>query len=315
MSSRTLGLAPFRAWAFLTLAAGLLGFAWNARAQTLEPRAYANSPSGLNFVVAAYGYVTGDVLLDPSVSIEDVDAEVHTLVLAYVRTLAVRGKSAKIQVTLPYGWLSGSGTLEATGEERRREVSGLGDTILRFSVNLHGAPALPLERFRAYRQDLIVGVSLVVSGPTGQYDPERLVNIGTNRWSFKPEVGISKALGRWKLEGALGATVFKDNDDFFGGQTRQQDPIYSVQGHLLYTFPSERWVGLNATYYEGGRTTTDGVEGDDLQQNWRAGVTLALPIDRRSSLKLYGSSGVSTRSGSDFTFVGAGWQYLWGAGH
>jgi hypothetical protein len=300
--------------AILAVAAGLLGLARQASAQTLEPRAYANTPSGLNFVFAGYGYAEGDVLLDPTVPVKDVNARIHSVALAYIRSLAVGGKSAKIQLILPYAWLSGSGTVEGSGEERRREVSGLGDPLVRFSVNLHGAPALPLERFRGYRQDWIVGVSLQVSAPAGQYDPERLVNLGTNRWSFKPEVGLSKALGRWTLEGALAATLYTDNDDFFGGRTREQDPIYSAQWHVLYTYPSGRWVGLNATYYTGGRSTTDGVEGDDLQRNWRAGATLALPINRRNSLKLYASDGVSTRTGDDFLAVGAGWQIRWGGG-
>jgi len=285
-----------------------------AGAQSLEPRAYSNTPVGMNFLLLGYAYQEGDVLLDPSAPVKDIQVEVHSAVLAYVRSLDVWGKSGKIDVIAPYAWLSGTGTVEATEDTRRREVSGFGDPALRFSVNLYGAPALSLEEFKSYRQDIILGVSLQVTMPLGQYDSDKLANIGTNRWSFKPEVGISKTLGRWTLEGSAGVTFYTKNEDFFGGHTREQDPIYSLQGHLVYNFPRGIWAALNTTYYTGGRTTIDGVEGDDLQRNWRLGVTLALPVSLNHSIKLYASTGAYTRTGGDFDLIGIAWQYRWGGG-
>ena len=280
-----------------------------ANAQSLEPRAYANAPVGLNFLVLGYAYQQGDVLLDPSVPLKDASAEIHYSVLGYVRSLDVWGRSGKIDVIIPYAWLSGKAKV---GEEgRRRRVSGFADPALRLSVNLYGAPSLSLEEFKSYRQDTILGVSLLVTMPLGQYDSDKLANIGTNRWSFKPELGISQALGRWTLEAAAGVTLYTKNDDFFGGRTREQDPIYSLQGHLIYNFPRGVWAALNATYYIGGRTTIDGVEGDDLQKNWRFGATLALPLNLHHSIKLYGSTGVYTRTGDEFDLVGIVWQYRW----
>jgi len=284
----------------------------SANAQALEPRAYANAPVGLNFLILGYAYQQGDVLLDPSVPLEDTSVEIHSSVLAYVRSIDVWGKSGKIDMIIPYAWLSGKGKVE--GEGRSRRVSGFADPALRFSVNLYGAPSLSLEEFKSYRQDTILGVSLQVTMPFGQYDSDKLANIGTNRWSFKPEVGISQALGRWTLEGSAGVTIYTKNDDFFGGKTREQDPIYSLQGHLIYNFPRGIWAALNTTYYTGGRTTIDGVEGNDLQKNWRFGATLALPISLHHSIKLYASTGVYTRTGDEFDLVGIAWQYRWGAG-
>jgi hypothetical protein len=284
----------------------------SASAQSLEPRAYANAPVGLNFLVLGYAYQEGDVLFDPSVPLKDASVEIHYSVLGYVRSLDVWGKSGKIDMIIPYAWLSGKA--KVVEEERSRRVSGLADPSLRFSVNLYGAPALSLEDFKSYRQDTILGVSLQVTMPLGQYDSDKLVNIGTNRWSFKPEVGISHALGRWTLEGSAGVTFYTKNHDFFGGQTREQDPIYSLQGHLIYNFPRGIWAALNATYYTGGRTTIGGVEGNDLQKNWRFGATLALPLSLHHSVKLYASTGVSTRTGDEFNLVGIAWQYRWGGG-
>ena len=148
----------------------------------------------------------------------------------------------------------------------------------------------------------------------GQYDESRLVNLGTNRWSFKPELGVSKALGRLTLEGAAAVTLYTDNDDFYQGRSRSQDPLYSLQGHLIYSFRSGVWGSLDGTYFTGGRTTLDGELNNDLQQNWRVGATLAFPVNVRNSIKLYGSSGVSARTGNDFDLLGIAWQYRWGGG-
>ena len=294
------------------LAISLAVIGRDASAQSLEPRTYSNAPVGLNFLIAGYGYVTGGVVTDPSIPLENSDVQSHVAFLAYARALDVWGMSGKFDVNLPYAWTSGSA--ELNGQFRERDVSGFGDPRLRFAVNFYGAPALSLEEFADYKQDLIIGASLQVSVPVGQYDADKLLNIGTNRWSIKPELGISKALGPLILELAAGATFYTDNDDFFGGKTRTQDPLYSVQGHAIYNFRSGIWIAVDGTYYTGGRTTIDGVESDDLQSNTRVGLTVAFPVDRHNSVKVSASSGVSARTGGDFDAVGLAWQYRWGGG-
>jgi hypothetical protein len=292
--------------------ASLAAAASGAYGQDLEPRTYANTPVGLNFLVAGYGHTAGGVATDPALPIEDTHVEVHSAVFAYARSLEVLGNSAKFDVVLPYAWVSGSAT--AVGQFREREVSGFADPRVHFSVNLYGAPALSLEDFASYRQDTIVGASLEVTAPGGQYDADKLLNIGTNRWSVKPEVGVSKRLGPVTLELAGGVRFYTDNDDFFGGKVREQDPIYSVQGHLIYSFGYGIWAAVDGTFYTGGRTTVDGVKNHDLQENSRLGATLALPVNRNHSVKLYFSTGVSTRTGSDFDVAGVVWQYRFGGG-
>ena len=178
-------------------------------------------------------------------------------------------------------------------------------------MNLYGAPALSLEEFAAYRQDLIVGASLAVSAPLGQYDEDRVVNIGTNRWSFKPELGLSRPAGRWVVELYAGAWLFSDNSDFLGGSLRQQDPILTFQTHVSYQFRPRLWLAGNATYYTGGRTTVDGVEKADLQRNSRFGLTLALPVKQRGGLKVSWARGLVTRIGGDFTTLAVGYQFVW----
>jgi hypothetical protein len=158
----------------------------------------------------------------------------------------------------------------------------------------------------------VFGGSLQVGLPVGDYDPARLVNIGTNRASAKLELGLSKNLTRWLLEIALAETVYEDNGNFYGGRLREQEAITSVQGHAVYRFASGAWLALDATRYRGGQTTTDGARGSDLQSNTRLGLTASLPINARQSLKLAASTGVSTRTGTDFDTLAAVWQYAWG---
>jgi hypothetical protein len=286
--------------------------AWEARGQDLEPRAYSNIPVGLNFLIAGYGYSVGGVVTDPSFPLEDGDVQIHSTVLAYARAVDVWGTSGKFDVVLPFAWVSGTATFR--GQPREREVSGLADPRFRFSVNLYGAPALSLQEFADYKQDLIIGASLQVSAPLGQYDSSKLLNIGTNRWSIKPELGVSKALGPLTLELDAGVTFYTNNDDFLNGMTLEQDPIYAVQGHLIYNFGAGVWGALDATYYTGGRTTVDGVKGDNLQENTRLGLTVALPVNRYNSIKLYASTGVFARTGSNFNTGGIVWQFRWGGG-
>jgi hypothetical protein len=284
----------------------------SAHAQDIEPRAYSNAPVGVNFLIAGYGYTRGGLAFDTSAPVTNPQLHTSNAVLAYARALDLWGKSGKVDVIVPYSWLSG--TADFQGATISRTVSGFANPLFRLSVNLYGAPALTLKEFADYHQDLIVGVSLQVSAPWSQYDDSRVVNIGTNRWFFKPELGVSKAVGPWTTEFSAAATLYTDNNDFYGGNKRAQDPVYSFQGHAIYAFPRGVWGSLDATYFTGGRTTLNGVRNYDLQQNWRLGATLALPIDRLNSVKLYASSGVSARTGNNFDLIGIAWQYRFGGG-
>ena len=285
----------------------------NANAQDAEPRSYTNAPVGLNFLIGGYIYSEGKIAFDPSLSIADAQFHAHTGAAAYVRTLDVGGKSAKFDVIVPYSSFSAHGLLD--GQPREREMSGFGDPRFRFSINLFGAPALSAKEFANYHQDLIIGASLQVSAPLGQYDDTKLLNLGNNRWSFRPELGISKAWGLWTVELAPSVTLFSDNPDFFNGSTFSQAPIYLVQGHIIRNFSSGIWLALDGIYLTGARTTVNGMRGDNEQTNTRMGLTLALPVDRNNSVKFNASTGITTRTGSEFSAVGIAWQYRWGAGY
>jgi hypothetical protein len=305
-------LTPFVGWVRAALvAAAIVVPGRSVHAQALEPRSYTNTPVGINFLLLGYGYAEGGVGFDASVPITDAKVHVHAGLLAYARSLDVGGLSGKFVAALPFADVSGSAKL--AGQERDRQVFGLADPLVRFSVNLYGGPALSMKDFPTYRQDLIVGASLQVTAPLGQYDSTKLLNVGTNRWSFKPELGVSKAWGPVTLELIPAITFFTKNDDFLGGKTLEQDPIYSVQGHLIYEFFPAFWAALDATYYAGGRDTIDGEKGPQ-PGNVRLGLTAALSLSRHQSIKLYGSTGAYQRTDNDFWAVGILWQYRWGGG-
>jgi hypothetical protein len=267
----------------------------------------------MNFLMAGYAYSDGTMAFDPALPIADGDYYLKTGLLAFARSFDAWGNSAKLDVIVPYSRFAGSTTVN--GQLRRRDMSGYHDPRIRVSVNFVGAPALTFREFGSYKQDLIIGASLQVTAPLGEYDNTRLVNLGSNRWSFKPELGISKAWDAWTLEIAPGVTFYTDNTDFNQGGTFAQDPLYSVQAHLVHSFKSGVWLALDGAYYTGGRTTVNGSRSENLQASTRAGLTLAIPVDRYNSIKLHVSNGAWTRTGTEFGTLAVAWQYRWGGGY
>ncbi len=295
------------------IAAGLallLLLAARTSAQELTPGAYWPLPGGLNILSVVNSTNWGDVTFDPSLPVEDAHATINTTVLAYTRTLAIAGRSANIGIQLPIA----GGRLEGlyAGAPVELDRLGLGDPRIVVGVNLYGAPAMAPAAFAAYRMRTIVGVSLTVSPPLGQYDDTKVVNLGTHRWSAKPEVGLSRAAGPWVVELMAGVWLFTDNSDFAGGHTRTQDPIGSLQAHLTYRFTPKIWLAGDANYYRGGQTTVDGVRNLDLQKNSRVGSTFSWALDPHHSLRASVSQGAYSTIGADFTSIAASYNYVWG---
>ncbi|MBL7965111.1 MAG: transporter [Flavobacteriales bacterium] len=282
------------------------------KAQDFEPRQYANAPIGVSFLAAGPAFTRLGFPLDPAVPLTDPKLNTYGAVLGYARVIRIGGQSAKLSVIAPYMWLDGQALFN--GEPVSRQVSGLTDTKVRLAANLFGAPALGLKEFMDYKQGLVIGASLTVTCPTGQYDRERLVNLGAHRWSFKGELGASQAVGKWILELSATAEVFTDNTDFFIGRTREQDPVYAGKGHVIRNFPKGMWASVDVTYYTGGATTIDDVFRNDLQQNWRTGATFSTPVSKHHAFRFNWSAGVYARTGNNFDMVALTWQYRWGAG-
>lgn len=284
--------------------------AHSAAAQELEPRAYAPAPVGTNFMVLGYTFQSGEVLFDPALPFSDVDAKMNSASLSYGRSFGLFGRLATVAVAVPGVWGSVSGNV---AEERRSVTrSGIADLRGRFVINLIGGPALSPRDFAGRTPATTLGFSLVVVGPTGEYDPAKLINLGSHRWAIKPELGLSSPIGRWTLEAAAGVWLFGDNDRFYPGRVqRSQDPLWTAQGHVGYTFRPQLWAALDATYYTGGRTYADDVRSATRQDNSRLGATLSLPLKRGHTIKLLAARGVTARVGSKFDTYSIAYQYLW----
>ena len=281
----------------------------SASAQTLEPKLYANAPVGVNVVLVGSGRTQGGIPENTALELEDPNLKINSAFLAYGRSFDVAGNNAKIDLLLVTSSLYG--TADVAGVPASRDVSGMGDTKVRFTYNLLGAPALSLQEFASYQQKTIVGVSIQATIPTGQYDSSKLINIGTNRWAIKPAIGISKRVGNFTFEFTADAEFYTENDEFYGGIKRKQDPIYSTQLHILYSFRRGMWLAVGTTYYGGGEYYNDGVGTNNELANSRLGLTFAYPINKQHSIKVFGNSGINTRYGSDFDALSVAWQYNW----
>jgi hypothetical protein len=281
-----------------------------AAAQELEPRALINAPVGVNFLLVAAGYAYGNVLLDPALPLEDGRARLGTVGVGYLRSIGVFGMAGKIGLVVP----AATGYWEATfaGADTSTSRTGFGDPLLKLSVNFVGSPALTLTEFRGYRQSTVVGASLQVAAPLGQYYPDRLVNLGSNRWSFSPRLGASQVAGRWLLEAYAGATFYTKNGDFYGGQTLTQEPLFDVQAHAIYGIRGpDFWAAGSVGYGWGGRSTIGGEPKSSIE-NVRFSGVLRVPLARGHALKLAYINGVRTRLGSDFDTFQLAYQYAWG---
>jgi hypothetical protein len=285
------------------------GGALPANAQDLEPRAYSASPVGTNFLAFQYSHQTGSVLVDPTLPLDDVEVSLNGATVLVGHTFGLAGRQASVAAVFPYVWGRVAGSVFEERVEVRR--SGGADVRLRFATNLIGGPALTPRQFAARRPVTTLGASITVVAPTGQYDPARLVNVGSNRWAFKPELGLSHPAGPWTFEANGGVWLFAENGRYFGGKRLEQRPVGTIQGSVSYTFRPRLWVAAGATFFGGGRRVLDGVEQSGLQKNSRAGAVVSLPLSPRQSVKLSWVRGLQTRIGGDLNTFAVGWQVVW----
>ena len=271
-----------------------------------------------NAVTLSYSYNEGSLLFEGAAPITDATGRISVPTLSYYRSLSLFGRSANVTAVLPYGVGDFEG--KVAGAERSAHRSGLLDPVVRFTVNLLGGPAMSLEQVRATPPSRrLLGASLRIVAPTGQYDPTKLINLGGNRWSFKPELGFSRRFGKAHLDLYGGVWLFTANDDYYrppdapeGTHRQTRQPVTAFETHLSYDVRPRLWLSLDANFWYGGRTEVDGVENPaTLEKNSRFGVTASLPVGRRSSFKLGYADGVYVRFGGDYKIFSAAWQYSW----
>jgi hypothetical protein len=286
-------------------------------AQDLSPRTYVITPLHSNAVTLTWSFYDGSINFNGALPVSDATGTYNVPILSYYHSFDLLGRSANVVASLPYGVGNFQGTINGAGDNLYR--SGLVDSVFRFSVNLKGGPAMSVQKYMKWNQKVLLGASLKVIAPTGQYDPTKLINWGTNRWSFKPEFGYSQRWKKWVLDGYAGVWFFTTNSDFWsrniyysGTRSQTQEPIGSFEGHLSYDFKPRLWASLDGNYWFGGKTSAGGVLNPlSEQSNSRIGGTVSVPITKHQSLKFSYSNGTYIRFGGNYQNVSAAWQYSW----
>jgi len=285
--------------------------------QDLAPRAYIITPIHSNAITLTTSFLDGDLTFDGNIPITDSSARFSVSAISYTHSLSVFGRTANFAATLPYG--IGNFRGKVVEAETLAYRSGLLSSSFRFSINLKGGPAMTAEDFGKWRQKTLLGISLKVVPPSGQYDPTKLINLGANRWAWKPEFGYSRRWSHWILDAYGSCWFFTENPEFFsnnqfsqGIHTQTQSPIGAFEGHLGYDFKPRLWISLDGNYWFGGKTSFDGLENPaTLQRNSRVGVTASVPLTKHQSLKLSYSNGAYIRYGGNYQNISFGWQYSW----
>jgi hypothetical protein len=293
-------------------AAALAGF-WvllgtRVEAQDVQPRVYTPAPVGVNLVTVAYTYSTGALLVDKTIPIEGAESDIHGLALAYSRSIGILGMAGRADVLVPFAAGEWVGEVDRTSQTTSR--TGVGDPVVRFAVFFLGAPALNREEFAGFRPKTIVGATLRLGVPLGQYDATRLINLGSHRWTVSPQLGVSHLAGRIFLEATAGVWLFSDNGAFLGTSTMSQDPLVTIQGHVGYRVPRGLWIAASSRQSLGGAVSVDGGERQVMEANNRVGVTLGVPLGRRYALRFAGTTGLTTTVGNDYRTVSALWQVV-----
>jgi hypothetical protein len=290
---------------------GLLLAASPVFAQDLDPRAYARAPINSTVAITGFSFSSGSVLTDPTLPVQNLNANISTPSVGLARVFGLFGKTAQALAALPYSWAEVTGELNEQAARTTR--SGLSDMRLRLSVLVAGAPAMTLQQLAKTPRKPIIGLSLTATAPTGQFYPQKFINLGTNRWGFKPEVALSYPIGRRWLADVYGAVwMFTANDSFYPGtSSRKQDRVGALQGHLSYSFTPTTWIAFDATTYRGGQATVNGTKVGERLVSSRVGATFAFPVGKRHGIKIAYSTGAIVRFGANFDSFSVGWQSAW----
>ena len=282
-----------------------------ANAQDIEPRRWAQMPSGLNFIGLGLNYLEGDIALDPVLNLENTQVQLAGTGLSYIRSFGLAGRSARVDFLLPYASGRWDGLLNGELASVRRR--GFNDPRIRLSMLLYGGPAQSPREFAGTPQSsTVVGVALAVSLPYGDYIDDKLINLGNNRWVARPQLGITHNRGPWSWELTGSVYVYGDNDRFYLGSLLETDPLWALQGHVIYTFRPGLWMSVSTAYGWGGESQVNGVDKNAEVGNWLTSLSLGLPLSRTQGLKFSWLHGVSQRpTGIDMDSLIVAWSLMY----
>ena len=270
-------------WVLATICAGLLAAA-PAAAQGDGPHNLPLIPINTNIFTPQVLVLSGNFNPQGTVLVPGAEIDVIAAPITYIRTFALGNRFGRLFLVAPVSTLDASVAAfdPRLGNTRTVEKSRTGfmDPMVTIHIGLAGAPALKLPAFMKHRKSIQVLAILGTSIPVGTYDSDRLINLGTNRWSFRTGLGTVFPMGqRTALEMSNNLYFFTDNGDVSGpAAERSQAPLYVLENHLTHSFTPKFWGSLEGRYQYGGTTTTDGRDDDNLTNMLGGGFSLGYQL-------------------------------------
>jgi hypothetical protein len=286
----------------------------HACAQFTDPRNYQNAPVGINQFELAYAYVRSNTSIDTSFVVSGAKFNLNQGLIDYTRHFALLHRTAWVEATIPIANLSGS----ITGTDIAGSTTGTGDSGYTAAVLLKGGPALSPEQFANAPTTTSIGLSLSTTAPTGQYDPNKLLNLGSERWSFKPELALSKPFGpeqRWVVDAYANSYLYTNNTSYRGAQILRQRALSALEGHISYTFNNTIWASLDTLYSFRGDTNVNGIGQDNPQRNFILGSELVVSPRSRNSFTFEFAKAAIHKNGPSLTGFAVKYDYTWGNGY
>jgi hypothetical protein len=289
-------------------------FPSTARAQFTDPRTYTAGPVGLNDLEFDYTHAHANASIDTSLVVGSTNLELDKATLSYTHNFGVFGHFAWITASVPFASLRGS----VASSDISGSSSGTGDSSIEFAGLLMGGPALSAKQFATHKPTPSLGVSVTVTIPTGEYDADELLNLGSHRWSFKPEIGLSYPLGaeqKWVVDAYINAHFFTDNTAYRGVEVLHQEPLPGLEAHVSYNFTPSFWASLDTRYAFRGETVVDGVEQQNAQKSFVMGGEAHWSPNSHNSLNLVFAKALLHSNAPAYTGVVVKYVYYWGKGY
>jgi len=285
-----------------------------AWAQFNDPHAYDNAPIDVNQIELAYAYGQANSSIDTSLIITGASLALNQGTIDYTRYFGLADRLAWLKAGVPLAGLAGS----VAGTNISGSVVGAGDSAYQIAMLLKGGPALTVAEFENYKPTTTLGLSLTVTAPTGLYRPNKILNLGADRWAFRPEIALSYPFGeeqQWQLDVYANADFYTGSTSYHGHEILRQQPLPGVEGHISYAFNETVWLSLDTRYSARGVTSVNGVDQNDSQQNFTLGSELNLSLNRQNALIFEYAKVVVHRNGAAYHGFAVKYDYSWGKGY
>jgi len=296
---------------FACFALAVLHVPDQACAQFTGPRSYDNIPVGTNQLELSYSYAHANASIDNSLIITGANFSLNQGTVDYTRYFGLLHRLTWVEAAVPVAGLGGS----ISGTNIQGSTTGAGDSSYAVGMLLKGGPALTVAQFEDYKPATTLGVSLTITAPTGSYHSDKILNLGSHRWSFMPEIALSHPFGsgqKWELDAYASAYFYTDNTSYHGREILRQEPLPGLEGHISYSFNDNVWASLDTRYSFRGTTVLDGVSQNNAQQNFILGCEMDVSLDSRNSLVFEFAKALVHHNGPALVGFSVKYDYTWG---